>query len=168
MLDGIPESPQEQPHKSRMTVMSPKESEIVQCNPNQIEMTPESPVLDIVQSPIPHPTREVACLILFNYRDFLIYTYQIYRNTNLRTGTRGKIHGRHIISRRERVPRILLKKQASFPQASQAQPSLNNRYVRGSLSFLCQVEWILRCHDSIEGRISLQWLESRLVFQHTR
>ena len=62
MLDGIPESPQEQPHKSRMTVMSPKESEIVQCNPNQIEMTPESPVLDIVQSPIPHPTREVACL----------------------------------------------------------------------------------------------------------
>ena len=60
LLDGIPESPQEQPHKSRMTVMSPKESEIVQCNPNQFEKIPESPVLDLVQSPIPHPTREVA------------------------------------------------------------------------------------------------------------
>ena len=62
LLDGIPESPQEQPQKSRMTLMSPKETEIVQCNQNQFEMTPESPVLDLVQSPIPHPTREVACL----------------------------------------------------------------------------------------------------------
>ena len=74
MLDGIPESPQEQPHKSRMTLMSPKETEIFQCNPNQFEMTPESPVLDLVQSPIPHPTREVACLTLGNDRDCLIYT----------------------------------------------------------------------------------------------
>ena len=77
MLDEIPESPQEQPLKSRMTLMSPKESEIVQCNPNHFEMTPESPVLDLVQSPIPHPTREVACLTLGNYRDCLIYTSQI-------------------------------------------------------------------------------------------
>ena len=77
MLDGILESPQEKPHKSRMTLMSPKESEIVQCNPNHFEMTPESPVLDLVQSPIPHPTREVTCLTLGNCRDFLIYTSQI-------------------------------------------------------------------------------------------
>ena len=77
LLDGIPESPQEQPHKSRMTLMSPKESEIVQCNRNQFEMTPESRVFDLVQSPIPHPTREVACLTLGNYRDCLIYTSQI-------------------------------------------------------------------------------------------
>ena len=77
MLDGIAESPQEQPHKSRMTLMSTKESETVQCNPNQFEMTPESPVLDLVQSPISHPTRDVACLTLGNYRDCLIYTSQI-------------------------------------------------------------------------------------------
>ena len=53
LLDGTPESPQEQPHKSRMTLMSPKECEMVQCNPNQIKMTPDSPVLDLVQSSIP-------------------------------------------------------------------------------------------------------------------
>ena len=109
MLDGTPESPQEQPHKSRMTLMSPKECEIVQCNPNQFEMTPDSPVLDVMQSPFPHPTRQVACLTLGNYRDSLIYTSLIQRNTNLSTGARGKLHGGHIISRKERVPRILLK-----------------------------------------------------------
>ena len=64
MLDGTPECPQEQPHKSGMTLMSPKECEIIWCNPNQFEITPESPVLDLVQSPIPHPTRQVACLTL--------------------------------------------------------------------------------------------------------
>ena len=53
LLDGTPESPQEEPHKSRMTLMSPKECEMVQCNPNQIKMTPDSPVLDLVQSSIP-------------------------------------------------------------------------------------------------------------------
>ena len=77
MLDGTPEGPQEQPKKSRMTLMSPKEYEIFRCNPNQFEMMPDSPVLDLVQSPIPHPTRQVACLTLGNYRDSLIYTSQI-------------------------------------------------------------------------------------------
>ena len=77
LLDGTPESPQEQPHKSRMTLMSPKECEIVWCNTNQFEMTPDSPVLDLVQSPFPHPTRQVACLTLGNYRDSLIYPSQI-------------------------------------------------------------------------------------------
>ena len=109
MLDGTAESPQEQPHKSRMTLMSPKECEIVQCNPNQFEMSPNSPVLDEVQSHFPDPTRQVACLTLGNYRDSLIYTSLIQRNTNLSTGARVKLHGRHIISRKERVPRILLK-----------------------------------------------------------
>ena len=37
-------------------------------------------------------------------------------------------------------------------------------YVRGTLSLLPQVEWTLRCPDSKVGRISLQWLEWRLVF----
>ena len=66
LLDGTPESPQEQPKKYRMTLMSPKECEIVRCNPNQFEMTPDSPVLDVMQSPVPHTTRQVACLTLGN------------------------------------------------------------------------------------------------------
>ena len=73
MLDGSPESPQEQQHMSKMTLMSPKECEIVRYNRNQFKMTPDSPVLDLVQSPVPHRTREVACLTLGNYRDSLIY-----------------------------------------------------------------------------------------------
>ena len=77
LLDGTPESLQDQPHKSRVTVMSPKECEIVQCNPKQFEMMPDSPVLDLVQSPVPHPTRQVACLTLGNYSDSLIYPSQI-------------------------------------------------------------------------------------------
>ena len=77
MLDGNPESPQEQPHMSRMTLMTPKECEIVRCNRNQFEMIPDSAVLDLVQSPVPHPTRQVACLTLGNYRDSLIYPSQI-------------------------------------------------------------------------------------------
>ena len=66
LLDGTPESPQEQPHKIRVTLMSPKECEIVRCNANQFEMMPDSPVLDLVQSPVPHATRHVACLSLGN------------------------------------------------------------------------------------------------------
>ena len=42
--------------------------------------------------------------------------------------------------------------------------SLSNRDVRGSLSFLSQVEWSARDPDSKEGRISLKWLKFRLVF----
>ena len=168
LLDGTPKNPQEKPHKSRMTLMSTKECEIVRCNPNQFEMTPDSPVWDQVQSPIPLPTRQVACLNFGNYRDSLIYPSHIKMNTNSSTGTRVKLHGRHIISRRERVPRILLKKKANFPQAPQEYPSLSSRYVRGSLSLLPQLEWILRCPDSKECRISLQWLECRLVFHRTR
>ena len=64
MLDGTPESPQEHPHKSRMTMISPKEREIVHCIPNQLEMRPESPLLDLQQSPVPHHTRQVASLTL--------------------------------------------------------------------------------------------------------
>ena len=76
-LDGTPESPQEQPHKSRMKLISPKECEIVQCNPKQFEMMPDSPVLDLVQSPVPHPIIQVACLTLGNYSDSLTYPSEI-------------------------------------------------------------------------------------------
>ena len=73
LLDGTPESPKEHLHKSIMTLMSPKECEIVWFNPNELEMTPESPVLDLVQSLVPHHTRQMASLTLGNYRDSLRY-----------------------------------------------------------------------------------------------
>ena len=41
--------------------------------------------------------------------------------------------------------------------------SLSNRYVRGTMCFLSQVEWTARDPDSKEGRISLQRLKFRLV-----
>ena len=77
LLDGTPESPQEHPHKSRMTLMSPRECEIVRCIPNQLEMPPNSPLLDLEQSPIPHHTRHVACLTLGHSRDSLRHLSQI-------------------------------------------------------------------------------------------
>ena len=45
--------------------------------------------------------------------------------------------------------------------------SLSNRYVRGTMCFLSQVEWTARDPDSKEGRISLQWLKFRFVFHLT-
>ena len=68
----------------------------------------------------------------------------VFRNTNYSTGTRGKLHAPHIVSRRELIHRILLNSNANFKQAPEVEPSLTNRYVRGTLSFLPQVEWILR------------------------
>ena len=42
--------------------------------------------------------------------------------------------------------------------------SLSNRYVRGTLCFLSQVESTVRDPDSKEGWISLQWLKFRSCF----
>ena len=42
--------------------------------------------------------------------------------------------------------------------------SLSTRYVRGTLCFLYQLEMTARDPDSKEGRISLQWLKFRVVF----
>ena len=42
--------------------------------------------------------------------------------------------------------------------------SLSNRYVRGTLCFLSQVEWTAKDPDSKEGWISQQWLKFTLVF----
>ena len=77
LLDGNAESTKEHPHKSRMTLMSPKECEIVRCIPNQLEMPPDSPVLDLEQSPVPYHTRQVACLIVGNSRDSLRHPSQV-------------------------------------------------------------------------------------------
>ena len=46
--------------------------------------------------------------------------------------------------------------------------SLSNKYVRGTLCFMIQVELTPRYPDSKEGPISLHWLKSRLIFHLTR
>ena len=46
--------------------------------------------------------------------------------------------------------------------------SLSNRYVRGTMCFLSQVEWSARDPDSEEGRIFLPWLKFRFVIHLTR
>ena len=109
LLDGTTESLPEVPHKYRRTLISPQESQIARCSPNHLEMTTNSPALASEQCPIPHHTEQWAWLTLGNSRDSLRHPSQVYRNTNFSTGTRGKLHAPHIISRRELIPKILLK-----------------------------------------------------------
>ena len=45
------------------------------------------------------------------------------------------------------IPWLRQKRFVNFLQAPQEQASLSNRYVRGTLSLLPQVEWTPRCHD---------------------
>ena len=63
---------------------------------------------------------------------------------------------------------LQLKRLANFPQTPQEEPSHSNRYVRGTLCFLHQEEWIPRCPDSKERQISQQWLKCRLIFHLSR
>ena len=86
---------------------------------------------------------------------------------NISTAIRGKLHAQHIVPSWELIPCLWLKIWANFPPAPQVEFSLSNRYVRGNLCFLSQVEWTARDPDSKEGRISLQWLKFRLVFHLT-
>ena len=143
--------------------MSPKECE---CSvyPKSTRDDAYSPVLDREQSPVHHHTRMVACLTLGNSRDSLSHPSQIQRNANFSTGSPSKHHGRHIISRREQIPRILLKSQANFPQAPQGEFFLKNMYVRGNLCFLLQVKWTPSCPDAKEAWITLQRLNEGSSF----
>ena len=110
LLDGTTEIPPEIPHKSRRTLKSPQECEIARHSPNQLEMMTNSHALALEQCPVPHHTVHLAWLPLGNSRDSLRHPSQVYRNTNFSTGTRGKLHAPHIISRRKLFPRILLKR----------------------------------------------------------
>ena len=114
LLDGTTESPPEIPHKSRRTLMSLQECEIAQWSPNQLEIMTNSPALASEQCTIPHYTGQLAWLPLVNSRDSLRHLSQIYRNTNYSTGTRGKLHAPHNVSRKELIPRILLNSKANL------------------------------------------------------
>ena len=131
-------------------------------------MMSNSTALASEQCPVHRHTGQLFWLPLGNSRDSLRHPSQVCRNTNFSTGTRGKLHAPHIISRRELIPRILLKRQATFPQAAQEEHSLSNRYVRGTLNLLPHEQWIPRFLNSKESRISLQWLECRIFFHLTR
>ena len=87
----------------------------------------------------------------------------ICRNTNFILGTRGKLHALHIISRRA-DSQDSIKEVGHIPTTPQEEPSLSSWYVRGTLNLLRHVQWIPRLPESKESRISLQWLECRLVF----
>ena len=146
LLDGTTESPPEIPHKSRRTLMSLQECEIARCSPNQLEMTTNSPALASEQCPIPHHAGQLAWLPMGNSVDSRRHPSQVFRNTNFSTGNGGKHHALHIVSRSELIPRILLKREPTFPQAPQEEPSLSNRYVRGTLIFC--LKWS-GYHDSL-------------------
>ena len=147
LLDGTTGMPPEVPHKSRRKLMSLQECEIAWCGPNQLEMTANFPALSSDRFPFPHHTAQLAWLPLGDFRDSQRHTSQVYRNINFSTATRGKLHAPHMVSRRELIPRILLKRSATFPEAPQEEPSLSNRYVRGTLNFLPHVQWIPRFPD---------------------
>ena len=148
--------------------MSPQECETARCSTNQLEMTTNSPALASEQCPVSHHTGQLAWVPLGNPRDSLRHPSQVYRNTNFSTGTQGKLHAPNRVSRRELILRILLKRYATFPQAAQEEPSLSNRYVRGTLNLLPHVQWIPRFPDTKESRISFKWLECTLVVHLTR
>ena len=109
LLDGTTESPPEVPHKSRRTLMSPQECEIALCSPNQLEMTTNSPALASEHCHVPHHTGQLTWLPLGNSGDSLRHPSQVYRNTNISTRARGKLHEPHIVLRRELILRILLR-----------------------------------------------------------
>ena len=163
MLDGSKESPPEVPNKSRRTLMSPQECQIALCSPNQLEIMTNPTALASEQCPIPDHTGRLAWLPLGNSRDSLRQPSQVYRNTNFSLGTRGKLHALHIVSRRA-DSQDSIKEVGHIPTTPQEEPSLSNRYVRGTLNLLRHVPWIPRFPESKESWISLQGLECRFVF----
>ena len=143
MFDGTKESPPEVPNKSRRTLMSPQECQIAQCRQNQLEMMTNSPALASEQCRIPDHRGRLAWLPLGYHRDSLRHPSQVYRNTDFSLGTRGKLHAHHIVSRRS-DSQDSNKDVGHIPKTPQEEPSLSNRYVRGTLNMLRHVQWILR------------------------
>ena len=135
LLVGTKESPPEVPNKSRRTLMSPQECQIARCSPNQLEMMTYPPALASEQCPIPDHTGRLAWLNLGNSRDSLRHPSQVYRNTSFSLGTRGKPHAIHIVSRRG-DSQDSVKEVGHILTTPLEEPSLSNRYVRGTLNLL--------------------------------
>ena len=144
--------------------MSLQECQIARSSPNQLEMTTNSPALALEQCQIPDHTGRLCWLPLGNSRDFLRHPSQVYRNTNFSLGTQGKLHELYMVSRRA-DSQDSIKEVNHIATIPQEETSLSNRYMRGTLNWLCHVQWIPRFPESTESQISLQWLECRLVFQ---
>ena len=143
--------------------MSPQECQIARSSQNKLEMTTNSRALASKQCPIPDHAGRSAWLHFGNSRGSLRHPSQVYRNTSFSIGTRGKLHALHIVSRRA-DSKDSIKEAGHIPTTPQEEPSLSNRYVRGTLNLLHHVQWILRFPESKESQISLQWLECRLGF----
>ena len=126
-------------------------------------MPTNSPALASEKCPIRDHTGRLAWLPLGNSRDSLRHPSQVYRNTNFSLGTRGKLHALDIVSRRADC-QDSIKEVGHIPSTPEEEPSLSNWYVRGTLNLLRHVQWIPKFPESIDSRISLQWLECRLVF----
>ena len=90
--------------------MSLQECQIAQCCPNKLEMMTNSPAMASEQCPIPHHTGQLAWLTLGNSKDSLRHPSKVYSNTNVSTGTQGKLHALHMVLKRELIPRSLLKR----------------------------------------------------------
>ena len=126
-------------------------------------MTTDPPGLASEQCPIPDHTGQLAWLPLGISIDSLRHPSQVYRNTHFSLGIRGKLLALHIVSRRT-DSQDSIKVVGHIPTTPLEEPSLSNRYVRGTLNLLRHVQWIPRFSESKEIRISLLWLECRLVF----
>ena len=163
LLDGTKESTPEVPDKFRRTLMSPQECQIDRCSPNQIETTTNSTALASEQCPIPDHKGRLAWLPLGNSRDSLRHPSQVYRKTNFSLGNQGKLHALHIDSRRD-DSQDSIKEVGLIPTSTQEERSLSNQYVRWTLNLLGHMQWIPKFPESKECRISLQWLECRLIF----
>ena len=163
MLDVTKESPPKVPNKSSRTLMSPQECQIARCSRNQLEMTTNHTAVASEQCPIPDHTGRLAWLPLGNFRNSLRHPSQVYRSTNFSLGIRGMLHALHIVSRGA-DSQDSIKEVGHISTTPQEEPSVSNRYVRETLNLLRHVQWIPRFRESKESRISLQWLECRLVF----
>ena len=143
--------------------MSPQEFQIVRCSPNQLEKMTNSPALASEQCPIPDHTVRLDWLPLGNSRDSLRHPSQVYRNTSFSLRTRGKLHALHIVSWRA-DSQDSIREVGHIPTTPQEEPSVNNRYVRGTLNLLHNIKWMPRFPESKESRISLQWINAGSFF----
>ena len=148
--------------------MSTQECKTARCSRNQRKRKPISPSFAPHLSYVPQHTVQVSWLPWEIDIDSLRHPSQVDMDINISTATRRKLHATHIVPRWELIPCLWLKIWANFPPAPQVEFSLSNRYVRGTLCFLSQVEWTPRDPDSKEGRTSLQWFNFRLLLHLTR